>query len=164
MSTNKKTELYRPVGEEIVVEAHARVGVRPVAEAAPQRGGGEAAGVGVGAREREEQRRRRCGPIGGSGGGRGRGGQEEDGGEGPERAGPRPASTRHGAASSRGEWGGWGEGGWGRSSRRGGRGEAGSRRRLVRRGGKEGCRPRGSPVNSRRHRWGRPVRGTSDIF
>lgn len=40
-----------PVGEEIVVEAHARVGVRPVAEAAPRRGG-EPAGVGVRARER----------------------------------------------------------------------------------------------------------------
>jgi hypothetical protein len=102
MSTNKKKELYRPVGEEIVVEAHARVGVRPVAEPTPQRGG-EPAGVGVGAREREEQRRRRHGPIGGSGGGRGRGGQEEDGGEGLERAGPRPAPTRHGAASPRGE-------------------------------------------------------------
>lgn len=97
-----------PVGEEIVVEAHARVGVRPVSEPAPQRGR-EAAGVGVGAREREEQRRRRRGPIGGSGRGHGRGGHEEDGGEGLERAGPRPASTRHGAASSRGEWGGGGE-------------------------------------------------------
>lgn len=95
-----------PVGEEIVVEAHAGVRVRPVAKTAPQRGS-EPAYVGVGAREREEQRRPRRGPIEGSGGGRGRGGQEEDGGEGLERAGPRPAATPHGAASSRGEWGGW---------------------------------------------------------
>lgn len=95
-----------PVGEEIVVEAHARVGVDPVAEAAPQRGG-EPAGVGVRAREREEQRRPRHGPIGGSSGSPRRGGQEKDGdgggGEGLERVRPRPAPTRHEAASSRGD-------------------------------------------------------------
>lgn len=86
-----------PVGEEIVVEAHARVGVDPVAEAAPQRGG-EPAGVGVRAREREEQRRPWRGPIGGSSAGPGRDGQEEDDGgddESLERARPRPVATRH---------------------------------------------------------------------
>lgn len=118
-----------PVGEEIVVEAHAGVRVRPVAKTAPQRGS-EPAYVGVGAREREEQRRPRRGPIEGSGGGRGRGGQEEDGGEGLERAGPRPAATPHGAASSRGEWGGM-EGGGGRGDEGV---EAGTKRRLVGRG------------------------------
>lgn len=101
-----KNELYRPVGEEIIVEAHAGVGVVSIAEAAPGRGGGEAGGVGVGEREREHQRRPRgAGPIGGSRGGGGGGSDEEEedhrGGEGHERAEPTRPATRHGEDSSR---------------------------------------------------------------
>jgi hypothetical protein len=101
----KKIRLYRPVGEEIIVEAHAGVGAGAAAEPTPQRGG-EPAGVAVGAREREHQRRPRRGPIGGSGGrgGGDRGGQEEDCDKGLERAEPKAAAARHGAASSRKEW------------------------------------------------------------
>lgn len=96
-----------PVGEEIIVEAHAGVGVVSIAEAAPGRGGGEAGGVGVGEREREHQRRPRgAGPIGGSRGGGGGGGSDEEeedhrGGEGHERAEPTRPATRHGEDSSR---------------------------------------------------------------
>jgi hypothetical protein len=85
------------------VEAHAGVGADAVAKPAPQHCS-EPAGVGVGAREREHQRQPRSGPIGGSGGrgGGGRGNQEEDSGEGLERAEPKAAAARHGAASSHG--------------------------------------------------------------
>lgn len=140
------------------MEAHARVGVCPVAEAAPQRGG-EAGGVGVGALEREEQRRPGGGaPIGGSSGGRSQ--DEEDGdGEGLERAGPGPAATRHGAASSRGEWAGgrWRKGGGGRRAEGSRPGPGDDLLEEAERG------RRGSSVNARRHRGPAPS-GTSDIF
>lgn len=86
-----------PVGEEIVVEAHAGAGSAAVAEHSPGRG--EPARVGVGEREREHERRpREGGSIGGSGGRDG--GEEKEGhGEGRQRAEPTTAAAaRHGRA------------------------------------------------------------------
>lgn len=99
-----------PVGEEIVVEAHAGAGVTSFGEPSPGPGRRDPARVGVGEREREHQRRPRGGgPVGGSGSGDRGGsyGEEKEGqGKGWQRAErTTPAAARHGRAA-RGNGGG----------------------------------------------------------